>query len=304
MTTMKNKSNNNESNNNNDKSKNNNHRPSLLLFYLLLIGIFMIIKESNLLSQFSYSNSNTMSSNMSLEQKIELTLRNDDDDDDDDDDDGDGDDDGDDDDEYVDYVVANGTTAAAKAANTKAKTKTNTKTKARSNSNSNFQPQLLPSQMDLKYYEMWNHTTSTIDIPMKYNRYPFFDGIPSSLEILQSVLPLHNHHGDDANNENEKEYLEVDQYIINVMKEDSDPSKEKKFSRPLPSCLVPNIKATRQIANDILNGTTTTQERRLSLPILNMGFPKVGTFPFYLFSSFDLTTTTKNTDSAALPLDF
>ena len=296
MTTMKNNSNNRSNNNNNDKSK-NNHRPSLLLFYLLLIGIFMIIKESNLLSQFSYSNSNTMSSTMSLEQKIELTLRNDDDD-------GVDDDDGDGDDEYVDYVVANGTTSAT-TANAKAKTKV--KTKAKSKSNSNYIPQLLPSQMDLKYYEMWNHTTSTIDIPMKYNRYPFFDGIPSSLEILQSVLPLlHNHHGVDneyENNENEKEYLEVDQYIINVMKKDSDPSKEKKFSRPLPSCLVPNIKATRQIANDILNGTTT-QERRLSLPILNMGFPKVGTFPFYLFSSFYLTTTTKNTDNAALPLDF
>jgi hypothetical protein len=205
-TTMKNNSNN-RSNNTTDKSK-NNHRPLLLLLYLLLIGIFMITKESNLLSQFSYSNSNTMSSKMSLEQKIEQTLRNDDDDDDDvDDDDDDDDGDGDDDDEYVDYVVANGTTAAAKATNTKMKTKTKPRTET-----TNYIPQLLPSQMDLKYYEMWNHTTSTIDIPMKYNRYPFFDGIPSSLEILQSVLPLHNHHGDDANNENEKEYLEVDQY--------------------------------------------------------------------------------------------
>jgi hypothetical protein len=55
------------------------------------------------------------------------------------------------------------------------------------------------------------------------------------------------------------------------MKKDSDPNKIKMSP---PSCLVPNIKATRQIANNILDGTT----ERLSLPIFNMGFPKAGTY--------------------------
>jgi hypothetical protein len=119
-------------------------------------------------------------------------------------------------------------------------------------------------------YELWNHTTSTIDIPNKLRPpFSFVGGSPdtdtttatatfklTSLEILQSVL-----HGE----ENENEYLAVEEYI------------RTNYSLPttkntIPQCLIPNKIATRELANEFV-----LQNKKPSLPVLNVGMPKMGT---------------------------
>ena len=117
-------------------------------------------------------------------------------------------------------------------------------------------------------YELWNHTTSTIDIPNELRPpFSFVGGSPdtdtatatfklTSLEILQSVL-----HGE----ENENEYLAVEEYI------------QTNYSLPtttntIPQCLIPNKIATRELANEFV-----LQNKKPSLPVLNVGMPKMGT---------------------------
>jgi membrane-associated HD superfamily phosphohydrolase len=117
-------------------------------------------------------------------------------------------------------------------------------------------------------YHLWNHTTSTIDIPNELRPpFSFVGGSPdtdsttatfklTSLEILQSVL-----HGE----ENENEYLAVEEYI------------QTNYSLPtttntIPQCLIPNKVATRELANEFV-----LQNKKPSLPVLNVGMPKMGT---------------------------
>jgi len=135
---------------------------------------------------------------------------------------------------------------------------------------------ILPSQMKIKYYEMWNHNTSTINIPEEY-RHPFGMQSNTSLEILQYVL--HDEKYQD-------EYLAVDEYM-------------KGESEHIPQCLLPNLKATQDLVNEIKkkrqarrNNTTndesnkkheSTAEKNLliDLPILNVGYPKDGSYTLY-----------------------
>ena len=123
--------------------------------------------------------------------------------------------------------------------------------------------------MKIKYYEMWNHSTSSINVPEEY-KYPFGKAfrssssspIMTSLEILESVL-----HGE----ENEKEFLAVDDYITGK-------------SGIIPKCLLPDITATQKIAKEIVNkrhnarnnSNIGNQRLLLGLPILNVGYPKCG----------------------------
>jgi hypothetical protein len=123
-------------------------------------------------------------------------------------------------------------------------------------------------------YELWNHTTSTIDIPNELRPpFSFVGGSPdtdtttatatatatfklTSLEILQSIL-----HGE----ENENEYLAVEEYI------------QTNYSLPtttntIPQCLIPNKIATRELANEFV-----LRNKKPSLPVLNVGMPKMGT---------------------------
>ena len=144
---------------------------------------------------------------------------------------------------------------------------------------------LSPRTMVRKYYEMWNHTTSTIQVPEQW-KYPFYEETPSSLEILASVL-----HGP----EHEQDYRDVDDYIRHKNESPrqrvgnpttssvssssvSSSVQSMKGSSNIPTCLAPDITATRQIADEILEGTRT----KLTLPIFNLGFPKVGTFFTFL----------------------
>jgi hypothetical protein len=250
-----NKKNGRKGNNNNNNCSNNFPSPSptvlLLLLFLLMVGIARIPKKSNYLSQYSEI--------MSIEQKIEYTMMTDDNKTEGDSNSNNNNGDGDDNDKYVDYNVATTTpNVNAKTNSTNAETKTDKKQQQQHQHHV-----VSPRNMDIKYYEMWNHNTSTIDVPDKY-KFPFYDGIPSSLEILESVL-----HGE----KNEKEYMDVDNYMTSLSLSNSD----KVLS--LPNCLAPDTRKTRQIANEILDGTRS----RLSLPILNVGYPKVGTYTSFVF---------------------
>lgn len=154
---------------------------------------------------------------------------------------------------------------------------------------SNNESAILPSNMEIKYFEMWNHDTNRINIPEKY-KYPFgrncnvgTDRILTSLEILERVL---------HSEEDEKEYLAADEFITG----------KSKFA---PRCLIPDIKSTRELANKVMkerqnrykkNNTILSNnindELLLGLPILNVGFPKAGSTTLNdYFQCIGLTTT-------------
>ena len=114
---------------------------------------------------------------------------------------------------------------------------------------------ILPSKMKVKYHEMWNHTSNTIDVPEQY-KYPFGrfrvdnhvvgDGKGpmrmTSLEILQSVLH-------DSAKEHQNEYLAVDDYITGR-------------KNTIPKCLLPDIQATRKLANEIMKERRECHQQR------------------------------------------
>jgi len=153
-----------------------------------------------------------------------------------------------------------------------------------------------PSKMEVHYYEMWNHINSTIEVPEEYQN-PFDILVEdengnwkrplTSLEILQNVLHDEKFKADfDA----------VETYVQNEL------------TGPVPSCLAPDLAATRDLANEVVSArrqrdaqqTPEDRERRnkirkqnkrgtaradqmwpyeemmLSLPILNVGYSKVG----------------------------
>jgi len=142
--------------------------------------------------------------------------------------------------------------------------------------------------MKIHYHEMWNHTTSTINVPEKYQN-PFniliIDETTgekrrplTSLEILQNVL-----HGEKY----KAEFEAVEVYMgSNGM-------------APIPQCLLPNVNATQELANRVVEARRKQrdeQERQqqqyrrrtkktekwpyarmmMPLPVLNVGYPKVG----------------------------
>jgi len=133
-----------------------------------------------------------------------------------------------------------------------------------------------PSKMNVHYHEMWNHSTSTIDIPDVYKN-PFNltfmnkKGEPihtlTSLEILQKVL-----HG--------REYGEVFAEVEDYMEALKANSTEEPLA--VPSCLAPDLKATRKLADRIVKVRNRKKKSKdnsawaMSLPVLNVGFPKVG----------------------------
>lgn len=115
-----------------------------------------------------------------------------------------------------------------------------------------------PIQMKVQYYELWNHTTNTIEIPDEH-RY-FGKNKPTSLEILQRILQ-------------EKR----DRVNINRTKPDG--------TRSLPECLVADTANTRALADNVVNGRETLPKG----PILYVGMPKTGTtslFSFFKCSGF------------------
>jgi len=103
--------------------------------------------------------------------------------------------------------------------------------------------------MEIKYHEMWNHSTSTIDVPNEY-KYPFGKSVDgdgdgknpmirmTSLEILQSVL---------HSEENQNEYLAVDDYISGKSK-----SNNSNTNSIIPKCLLPDIQGTQNLAEEIM----------------------------------------------------
>jgi hypothetical protein len=95
--------------------------------------------------------------------------------------------------------------------------------------------------MKIHYHEMWNHATSTIDIPEEYQN-PFNILIVdettgekrrplTSLEILQNVL-----HDDKY----KAEFEAVEVYM------------GSNGTAPIPQCLLPGVNATRELANRVV----------------------------------------------------
>lgn len=115
-----------------------------------------------------------------------------------------------------------------------------------------------PSKMKVHYHEMWNHTTSTIEIPDEYqNPFDIFvlDGNNgnrrrplTSLEILQNVL-----HGTQYR----AEFEAVEAY----MDETSDNA-----NSPIPKCLLPDVKATQKLAKRIVQRRNERQQQRQRQP--------------------------------------
>ncbi len=128
--------------------------------------------------------------------------------------------------------------------------------------------------MKVHYYEMWNHSTSTIEVPEIYKNpfdLPLDDehGNPrrlplTSLEILHQVL-----HGEKY----KAEFKAVEEYMKKIKKQDDHTGIQ------LPSCLAPDIGATRKLADEVVKKRSKKPNEykwQLPLPILNLGYPKVG----------------------------
>ena len=87
----------------------------------------------------------------------------------------------------------------------------------------------------------------------------------TSLEILQNVL-----HGKKY----KAEFTQVEYYMNTI-------TKNSNTTLPVPSCLVPDLTATRNLAKRVMEARNKKRKRSklewtLLLPILNVGFPKVG----------------------------
>lgn len=158
-----------------------------------------------------------------------------------------------------------------------------------------------PSKMKVHYHALWNYTTSTIEVPDDYQN-PFNVLVVdekgnkrrprTSLEILQSVL-----HGTKY----KAEFAAVEAFMESSDDNATDTNKTTSQSVSVPKCLRPEVEATRDLANHVVqarpersqqlqqirnermyNKSRNTDmwpfaELMLPLPILNVGFPKVGT---------------------------
>lgn len=203
-------------------------------------------------------------------------------------------------------AVAN--TGRAEAIGAKHKTRDYSSSSSSSRETTKFVP---PSKMKVHYHEMWNHRTSTIDVPEEY-KHPFDEWVTvdsendenkrrprTSLEILQDVL-----HGSKY----EAEFAALEGYL-NYTAWERLAKTEDLGSPPIqkvdpPSCLVADLRATGELAagvvaarkNETRQRLRQRQRRRslfvirnvepgddwpyrelvLPLPVLNVGFPKVG----------------------------
>ena len=120
-----------------------------------------------------------------------------------------------------------------------------------------------PSKMSVHYHEMWNHTTSTIDVPEKYKN-PFnfdvigTDGVPpplTSLEILQNVL-----HGDKY--QAEFEAVEVYMKAIHNANARTKKNATATATASIPTCLAPDLAATRELANQVVEARRNRSTKR------------------------------------------
>jgi Sulfotransferase domain len=109
-----------------------------------------------------------------------------------------------------------------------------------------------PIQMPVHYYEMWDHQTSSIQVPDEH-RY-FGKDKRTSLEILQDIIHSKK---DQAGNDHVRDF---------------NPD-------TLPKCFVPNTAPARQLADDINGGKVELSND----PVLYVGFPKTGTTTLWHF---------------------
>ena len=192
----------------------------------------------------------------------------------------------------------------------------NRDTTSSSRSKSTFIP-ISPRAMTTKYYEFWDHATSTItqqlqNESMEYTkyRYPFYENVPSSLELLERVLhtnknknndntnTTYNTNTTDQNTEYESEYEQVDKYIAFICNHgkcdghrprrrrsnNATNNVEQPIPIPIPKCLTPDTVATRAVANRIRTERRTTQPySSVALPILNVGYPKLGSTTLHTY---------------------
>jgi hypothetical protein len=106
-----------------------------------------------------------------------------------------------------------------------------------------------PSKMKRHYHHRWNHTTSTVDLPKEYlNPFGFLvvdeNGNTrrplTSLEILQRVM-----HG----TEYKAQFEALDAYM------------NSNGTTPIPKCLVPDVKATRELAKWVVDERNTMRRQ-------------------------------------------
>mmetsp|Transcript_18522 Transcript_18522/g.42744 ORF Transcript_18522/g.42744 Transcript_18522/m.42744 type:complete len:542 (-) Transcript_18522:382-2007(-) len=172
-----------------------------------------------------------------------------------------------------------------------------------------------PSEMEIHYHEMWNHTASTIEVPEKFKN-PFGERIVvvdeegtggekkkrrrplTSLEILQEVL-----HG----SKHEEDFRKLEAYISRMRSRSKKKRKEGGGGdgdddddlaiEDMPRCLIPDVEGTRALADKVVASRAAKKKKQqrqrgrrrrlrrlelrdafeLPLPILNVGFPKSGT---------------------------
>jgi hypothetical protein len=107
-----------------------------------------------------------------------------------------------------------------------------------------------PIQMDVHYYEMWNHTTNTIQIPVEHRYIP---NKRTSLEILQDII---------------QQQKDIHPY-------------EKDENGEYPQCYTPNTAAARTLADEVKSGQINLSGP--DSPVLYVGFPKTGTTTLFEF---------------------
>ena len=117
--------------------------------------------------------------------------------------------------------------------------------------------------MKVHYHEMWNHTTSSIDVPEDYQN-PFNILVVdengnkrrplTSLEILHSVL-----HGMKY----KAEFEAVEAYMeSNANAKGKNKTNTKSQSVPVPKCLLPDVGATQHLANNVVKARRERSQQK------------------------------------------
>ena len=121
--------------------------------------------------------------------------------------------------------------------------------------------------MDVHYHQMWNHSTSTIEVPEKFKN-PFNEWLiddagnrrrpRTSLEILQEVL-----HGPkySADFDALEDYLNYTQWKQKGQPDDNGKLPAIREVDP-PSCLVPNLESTRALAARVVERRREQQHQQ------------------------------------------